>query len=184
MKINDGGPAQCSKCVLVATHRQGHQNLCPKHYRFGQMRALAKRRGKEVPTIEALETISSFGLICPDCNRPMNWLAKDGQSTVASLQHYRDGTISIVCRSCNTRHAFMSGDSYCDMPANHKLCPKCKQVLAAEEFYSDAGRTGSIRRKSWCRSCSGEAHKQWRMKNRDYYNAKQREGRARRNAAD
>ena len=49
---------------------------------------------------------------CPECGTAMNWFTADGASTVATIQHYRDGTIAIVCKSCNTRHAFMDGDSY------------------------------------------------------------------------
>ncbi len=179
----DGGPA-CSRCGSPALRRQGNQYLCAKHYRFGQMRAMAKRHGKAVPSHEELERLASKGSRCADCNVTMNWLAKEGQATVLTLQHYRDGTFGFVCRSCNTRHAYMPGDSYREIPNDHKYCPRCETVKPDAAFCADNSRSGSRKLKSHCRECSSETHKQWRTKNRDYYNAKQRENRARRSAAN
>lgn len=147
------------------------------------LRALAKRRGKAVPSHGELELMASAALRCADCTRPMNWLSKDGQATVASLQHYRDGTMALVCRSCNTRHAFSPGDEFRDAPKDHKFCPHCQTFKPFIEFASDRSRNGEMNLKSWCATCSHAAITEWRKKNRDHYNAKQREGRARRRAA-
>ena len=173
---------QCSICGLEAAIIQGHQWLCEKHYRFRQMRSHAKRHGKKVPTRDELEAMRGADLICPDCDIQMNWRAKDGQETVASLQHYRDGSLAIVCRSCNTRHAYMDGDSYKDMPKTHKMCPSCKQTKDRAEFYMDNGRSGLLKSKSSCKECSDKAVAEWRITNREQYNAKQREYRAKRKA--
>lgn len=179
----DGGPAllKCARCPSLAIRYQGHQWLCALHYRFGQMRAKAKQDGKAVPTHEQLTAIA--GDVCADCGVRMNWLAKSGQTTVATLQHYRDGTFGIVCRSCNTRHAYMPGDSYRDMPKDHKRCPKCEQEKPFSAFAADNGRSGPMKLKSWCKECSGASHTEWQRNNRDHYNAKQRESRAGRRAA-
>lgn len=165
---------KCSRCDLDATIKQGNQWLCDKHYRFGQMRVLAKRRGKLVPSHDLLESLAFHGMGCPDCGVTMNWRAKDGQATVASLQHYRDGSLGIVCRSCNTRHAFMDGDTYRDLPSNFKFCPGCKQEKPATEFSVDNGRSGPLKRKSKCKSCSNAAVKKWKEENREQYNEYQR----------
>lgn len=180
-EIKDGGPA-CSRCSEIAVRRQGHQRLCAKHYRFGQMRVLAKHRGKTVPTHEELHAMKGVDLCCPDCATQMNWLAGDGQSTVASLQHYRDGSMAIVCRSCNTRHAFMPGDSFREMPKDHKLCPKCQSIKPLDEFSTDAGRSGPMKFKSACKSCSDTDVTEWKESNRDRYNEYQRKYRAKRKA--
>ena len=172
----------CSRCKTPASHKRGNQFLCPKHYRFGQMRVTAKRHGKTVPTHDQLEILATRGMTCQDCSRVMNWLARDGQTTVISLQHYRDGTYGLVCRSCNTRHAFMDGDDYRSMPATSKLCPSCSTVKPLHEFYSDRGRSGEMRKKSYCVTCSNALVAEWRAKNRDDYNQSQRDGRARRKA--
>src|SRR5690242_863575 len=96
MSERDGGAAlkYCSKssCNASASHRQGHQWLCQKHYRFGQMRAKAKQAGKSVPTTIELETLAKNGLRCGDCNLKMTWLGRENQHLVVTLQHYRDGS--------------------------------------------------------------------------------------------
>lgn len=173
---------KCSRCTSNATIKQGNQNLCDQHYRFGQMRASAKRNRKVVPTHWQLELMISNGMLCPDCGVVMNWRSKDGRSTVASLQHYRSGQMAIVCLSCNTRHASMDDDSYCDMPKDHKKCPSCKTIKHQSSFALDNGRTGLIKRKSICKSCSDKKVNQWKEKNRDEYNKYQRVYRAKRKA--
>ena len=174
---------QLCKCGLPSTMKQGHQWLCDKHYRFGQMRVGAKRHGKAVPTHTNLEAIAPNDMACRDCGCTMNWRARDGQSTVASLQHYRDGTFGIVCRSCNTRHAFMEGDSYRNMPADSKQCPVCKQIKPATEFTTDRNRSGQLKRKSNCRACADAKTNEWKENNRERYNEYQRQYRAKRKAA-
>jgi hypothetical protein len=180
-EIKDGGPA-CSRCGDPAVRKQGHQHLCAKHYRFGQMRSRAKRDGKTAPTHEQLHTMPGSNLTCPDCTRRMNWLSAEGKSTVASLQHYRDGTLAIVCLSCNTRHASMDGDSYRDMPKDHKRCGKCREIKPATEYTKDLSRSGDLQRKSTCKTCSDKAANQWKDSNRDRYNEYQRQYRAKRKA--
>ena len=184
-KIDDGGPAflVCSVCGAQATIRQGNQKLCDKHYRSGQMRQKARRTGKSVPTREHLERITPPDMRCADCGVTMNWRSRDGKATVASLQHYRDGSIAIVCLSCNTRHASMEGDSYRDMRADHKQCPSCGQVKHQDEFTKDNSRSGVLRRKSRCRDCANKATNDWRRDNRDRYSEYQRAYRAKRKAA-
>lgn len=161
--MNDGGPAfhLCCRCPENSTHYQGHQWLCPKHYRYGQMRANATRHGKFSPSQSEIEEVTPSDMRCPDCSRTMNWLARDDQTLVATLQHYRDGSISIVCRSCNTRHAYMEKDSYRSMSKDHKLCPHCKTIKPLSQFGRDNGRSGPMKFKSWCRQCCSHSYKDW-----------------------
>lgn len=180
--INDGGPAlaKCARCDSIAVRHQGHQWLCAMHYRFGQMRATAKKDGKAVPTHDDLAAM--VRKTCPDCGVFMHWTAHGHRAAVATLQHYRDGTLAIVCRSCNTRHASMPGDSYRDMPKDHKRCPSCRQVKHESEFTADNGRSGPLKRKSLCRTCSNAVVTQWKEANRERYNEYQRQYRAKRKA--
>jgi len=171
---------KCAKCNLTSVIKQGRQWFCEKHYRFVSMRSGAKRSNKYVPSHDELEELFDPKMLCHDCGVKMNWRAKDGQSTVASLQHYRNGTIGIVCRSCNTRHAFMKNDDYCEMPKDHKLCPCCQLIKPLINFSSDKGRSGVAKRKSYCKSCSDISVNKWKEKNRDKYNEYQRAYRARR----
>lgn len=157
-------PEICARCESPSVRRQGHQNLCKKHYRFGQMRASAKRRNKLVPSHEELEKMVSDENRCLDCNSKMNWLALENQVLVVSLQHYRDGSLGLVCRSCNTRHAYMPDDTFRKIGVDEKLCPKCKIVKNVAAFCKDNSRSGLRKIKSYCRQCSKEVHRNWRNK--------------------
>ena len=171
--IDDGGPAQCSRCLDSSVIKQGHQWLCAKHYRFGQMRAKAKQAGKAVPSHEWLEGNHPKPLICRCCSRQMNWRQIDGAATVACLQHNRNGTMEIICLSCNTRHGQMKGDEFYDLPQDSKQCPGCSQVKPFSDFYTDkSGRWEN--RKSTCRPCSNSNHAEWINSNRTKFNETKR----------
>lgn len=190
----DGGPAfpvalggvpeaQCARCSRNACRHQGHQDLCAVHYRFGQMRANAKRSGKAVPTHEQLErlmsaTTSAGRLICVGCGREMNWLAVDGESTVVSLQHDRDGTLRLICRSCNTRHAFTPGDEFYSRAKSEKFCRGCERWLSKESFGVDRSKPSGLTGR--CTRCLRIAQARWAATNRERINAAQRVRRAER----
>jgi hypothetical protein len=140
--------ARCYYCEAEAQRSDGGQALCAMHYRFRQMRGEAKRRGKVVPTWEQLTAMAAD--VCPDCGVRMNWLAVEASRTVATLQHYRDGTMALVCKSCNSRHTAMPGDSYCEMPKDHKWCGKCRLT---KPFSAFSPRSGSGYH-SYCKPCS------------------------------
>lgn len=161
---NDGGPDVCSRCGEGALLRQGNQLLCPKHYRFGQMRQRARRDGKVVPTWAELETMFAalVDMACPLCSRKMNWRRAAGESTCATLQHYRDGTLDIICLACNTRHAQHPGDTYRELPPDAKHCPDCSRVLPRSSFATDRSRPIGL--KSYCRGCSAARHAKWRSR--------------------
>jgi hypothetical protein len=93
----------CSRagCIDAALRQHGHARYCARHYRFATMRTRAKRDGKTVPDWAELETLTPADMICPSCSRVMNWLAKDGFSTVITLQHDRDGIHRLICLACN-----------------------------------------------------------------------------------
>jgi hypothetical protein len=177
--INDGGRfRQCSRggCVDMASARLGNARYCDRHYRFASMRASAKRDGKSVPSWDELESLTPNGLLCL-CGRTMNWRAKDGASTVITLQHDRDGKHRLICLACNTRHAQHPGDSFYQLPAGHKRCQDCSRVLPVEAFSLDRSRP--IGRKSYCRECANVRHEKWSNTNREHVNHKQRERRTR-----
>lgn len=164
---------KCSRCVVNATIKQGHQWLCDKHYRFGQMRSRAKTSGKLVPSHEELHRMAPEDMNCRCCKRRMNWRQRDGASTTATLQHNRDGSMEIICLSCNVRHASMNGDSFYKLADDRKTCPDCKRTLPLTSFCADkSGRWKN--RKSTCRTCSSTRHAAWVGNNREECNAKRR----------
>jgi hypothetical protein len=160
--MKDGGPAfPCHWCLGEPYIKQGHIWLCKIHYRFQSMRTRAKRDKKSVPSYDMLFSMASSACMhCPGCNRSMNWLAKEGRSTVVTLQHDRDGKMRFLCLSCNTRHASMPGDSFYSFPKDKKLCPDCQQQLPLEAFATD--RTSRwMNKKTYCRRCSNARWKKW-----------------------
>ncbi len=175
----------CKWCNFLAIIKQGRIWLCEKHYRFQQMRINAKRHNKCVPGYGELEAMHSIlGMVCPACKRELNWLGCNGLSTVITLQHDRSGALNFLCRACNTRHAGFEGDSFYIIDHNkEKKCFKCKKILPLSSFYKDnSGRWKN--KKSSCKECSNKTYNNWRIKNREYYNAKQRENRRKRNLAN
>lgn len=175
---------KCTYCNLDWVIKQGNMHLCVMHYRICQMRASASRNNKFVPTREQIEQLVRDPFDCIDCFRTMNWRGVDGgKDTVASLQHYRDGSLGIVCRSCNTRHAFMPDDSYRQIDTSFKYCPTCKKVKPRSDYGIDNNRSGVIKTKSYCNSCEAKRLEKYRKENKDVYNAYQRAWRAKRKDA-
>ena len=135
-----------------------------RNLRFYQMRREAERKGKAVPTMNQLYALASNGLSCPDCGVTMHWLEKESPRFVITLQHYRDGSFGLVCKSCNSRHRNMPGDDYRSSPKDHKYCPHCKLLKPFSKFAHDSTRKGTMQLKSWCMECMNAARKKWRRK--------------------
>lgn len=159
---------RCKWCSRKAYVRQGRIWLCKKHYRFSQMRTCAKRHNKYVPTYEELEllTINTLqidkGKVCPECNRVMNWVKKDGSSTVVTLQHDRSGNIKLLCQSCNSRHSKYDGDSFYTRNKSKKLCPKCKDEKELSDFFNVKSSSKRwLNKGSYCKDCNRKYQKEY-----------------------
>ena len=165
----------CKWCNQEAVRKQGRNWYCKKHYRFSQMRGTAKRRGKVVPSYGDLENLNTeTGGKCPVCKRTLNWLSKDGTSTVVTLQHDRSGGVRFLCLSCNTRHASFPNDTFYSTDPNMRMCPRCKTRLPLSEFSKDNnGRWKNTN--TYCRKCRTIMHGEWVSSNREKYNAKRRD---------
>ena len=161
---------KCYICGDDAIQRHGRSNLCVQHRRFIQMQKTAKQDKKYVPDIFELEKITPKNMICQDCGVLMNWIDGTQRSSGAVLQHYRDGTLGIVCMSCNARHGQMPGDSYRDAPKDQKVCGSCKTMKPLSEFHfrKDGKRPYPMTR---CKRCNLEHHQKWRLANPEKYRA-------------
>lgn len=136
----------CPFCGNPATRLvRGNAGYCDQHARFLQMRHGAAVGGKFAPPIFQLEQMVPAGMKCPTCTRQMNWYTRDGWSTVAVLQHDRNGSVRIICQGCNVRHGHMPGDSFFELPKGHKLCRNCEFIKPLNEFNL---------RQSRCRLCT------------------------------
>lgn len=172
-------PAKCrrAECDEPSIAKDGRA-LCAQHNRLSQMRYTAKSYGKAVPTMEDLDKMIPAGMICPDCGKKMNWLAKDGgYRDVACLQHYRSGEMAIVCMTCNTRHAHYPGDAFRGQWRENKWCPGCKTVLPRADFWLINGRT-----RARCKECERVRRVEWVAENRDAINKRRRAYKARKRA--
>ena len=126
---------KCYVCGMVASKTYRQKNMCDKHNRFRQMQRTARIDNKYVPSLFELEAICPTDMKCQDCNQIMNWIDFKNRNFGAVLQHYRDGSLGIVCMSCNTKHGAMPGDLYKQIPIGHKLCVSCKKIKSLKEFY-------------------------------------------------
>lgn len=163
----------CSVCGQPRYKKSRSRSVCIKHWRFYQMREGAQRRGLPIPTFEELEamTLATNGLICQDCGCQMVWVSSEGErKRVASLQHYRERPMAIVCMTCNSRHgaASMVGDEWLNIPKDHKKCPSCSRVLALASFRKSSQQRWMSRR-GMCRSCENEQNRQWVKNNPERY---------------
>lgn len=148
----------------MPTRKAGNQWLCAKHYRFKQMRASAKSRGKYQPTWNELESLNK-SMACPDCSRAMGWFRSSHGNAVISLQHYTDGTLALVCLRCNVQHGRMPGDSWRDLPAGQKLCQKCGIVKPDEQFNVDSRASAVKKRATSCKACMLKTGAAWASRN-------------------
>lgn len=145
----------CSKCELPGSITMSRVKFCAKHYRIQQMRHNASAKGKTVPSRELLLSmvaeLERRELVCEACERKMNWLREDGASTIVTLQHDRDGGYRLICSRCNARHRLHPGDSFYDVPPNHKYCPGCRMVLHVQSFHADKRTVTGLQ--SQCAEC-------------------------------
>jgi len=163
---------KCKWCKKKAHVKQGSVWLCKKHYRFMQMRVNAKRNKKTVPPYEELEKILLPN--CPVCKRKFNWLSKEGAQTVITLQHDRSGAFRFLCLSCNVRYASFKDDSFYSQSPKTKICPKCKKEKPWSEYHTDNSARWK-NKKTYCKDCSYLIMKNWKLKNKEAFNAKRRE---------
>ena len=154
-------------CNALAKPTHRRTPLCPKHHRFGMMREIAKAARKRVPSYEELESLLAQlkDLKCPVCNRVMVWFKHESDRTVITLQHNRDGSIALICFSCNSRHRD-NGDALYQIGPDQKRCSRCKRVLPLSGFTSD--RTSGVwaNRKCVCKTCANAYRREWAAKNR------------------
>jgi hypothetical protein len=172
---------KCYICGDKTISLHGRKNVCEKHKRFLQMQSSAKHDKKYAPSLYEIERLVPKDMVCPDCGKQMHWIDNSNRSASAVLQHYRDGSLGIVCHACNTKHGMMPGDSYRDVPVGYKLCRSCKTIKPLDMFYkrSDSKIQYPM---SKCKVCNLEAHQEWRRKNPEKYKATNKKHNDRRKA--
>lgn len=145
---------KCSRCELDACRFVGTSKWCDLHYRVHQMRCRAKASRKVVPDAAEIEKIiASLGpeMQCPHCKRSM-CLHSDrmNKASVASLQHWDSGKISVICFSCNSRHRDLGDDLFFQCGNERKKCSDCRVIKNLDEF--GAGQCYG-KKTSLCKKC-------------------------------
>lgn len=109
---------------------------CFQCSRFKSMRHAAQTKNKYQPSWEELEKILPKNMICPTCSKQMIWHSSLGtKGDVVSLQHNYDGSIMLICHSCNAGHGQSHlKDKYFDIPVGYNYCSQCKYILKKAEF--------------------------------------------------
>ncbi len=145
----------CKKrqCNNPGQVKHGISYYCFKHYRFYGMKSKAVSCKKYSPSIEELEGLIPQDLICPTCNKQMIWNNRLGQlKDLVTLQHCTNGTIMLMCYSCNSRHGRSAlGDECFNIPKDYKYCIKCKGILHKNKFGKSSCYIDGLHNR--CRSC-------------------------------
>ena len=76
----------------------------------------------------------------------------------------------------------MEGDSYRTMQKDHKQCPCCKGIKPLSAFANDKSRGSAFKKKSFCKVCAAKSSGDWKVRNREQYNAYMKTYQAKRRA--
>jgi hypothetical protein len=135
---------------------------CSKHYRILNARGRARSDGKGASSQDELEASLPVDLICPICTRTMCYhYSEIDWASVVSLQHWRDGTLSWLCHSCNSRHgsSILTDAEWIKqrslITALEKFCFRCNKIKPLSEFYRATNEKLGVQ--GFCRSCTNEA---------------------------
>lgn len=106
-----------------------YTSYCIACYWIADRRATCTQRKKYKPSWEELRALMVSH--CPHCDVEMSYLCRRGKrGNKATLQHYNDGHIGVICHNCNNGHGKSSlGDAYFDIPRTHKYCCVCREVI-------------------------------------------------------
>lgn len=130
---------------------------CWVHHRIRQMRSKAHKKGKEVPAVERLEKLfkDHEDMFCRCCDKKMIMHSNMGSmSDVITLQHNADGTLILICFSCNSAHGQLPGDIYYHIPNGFKYCSKCDTIKPFSEFYSHSATRDGFQ--NYCKQCQAQ----------------------------
>lgn len=112
-----------------------------------RMISAARAKHKSVPDRDDLIAQLESSDSCPQCGVKYD---ESRQRTRATLQHWNDGRISLLCFSCNSRHRDAGDAAFKNISATTKSCYMCKAVLPLDAF-NRGHRFGG--RDTRCREC-------------------------------
>lgn len=164
---------RCCVCSSTVTKTRRRQELCDRHYRLRQMRYKATADGVYSPSmIELEQLVDRCGMVCPACGVNMCWMGDGEKKRQVTLQHNRDGTIQLLCLSCNSRHQHFDGDSYYVWDHTKKKCKQCGAVQDKCQFWRNKSNPDGLQ--SYCKMCKIARDKLYNSERREQCNAMRR----------
>lgn len=100
------GDNRCSRCSAEMVNNA----YCAKHQVIKNMRTHALHYGKSVPSWNELDAMFMYhGMHCKHCRKRMLLRSNRAEkpvdrNAVVTLQHNNDGSICLLCHSCNVSH--------------------------------------------------------------------------------
>lgn len=143
-------------CGRPTVMYQRSASRCAMHVRIEQIIHKAMLDRKVVPTPGDLERMFAGlrDLVCPVCRAAMVMLSSEGRSVV-TLRQNRDKTLSLVCRKCNAKAKKRPRKpSKTAVPADRKVCYRCKRELDLTQFYKSRSKPKGVRDE--CIPCKNE----------------------------
>lgn len=108
-KLKPKGTGECTWCNQLRV-RKGY---CYFHNVLHDIRSTARRERKFVPTIAQIESmILQQRGNCAACRARMEIRGGNRNPRTMSLQHNNDGTLCMLCRSCNAVHRHIGDEIY------------------------------------------------------------------------
>lgn len=120
--------------------------------RLGDMQRKARRRGKRAPLLS--ELLRYVRADCPTCGVLFGALGRgSARSDSPSLQHWADGSVSIICHGCNVRDMHgRCGVPAGSVPDGQKRCSRCETAKPFDCFSRNRQARDGL--SWWCRACS------------------------------
>lgn len=162
-KAGSPSAGECCRCSLPAVLLTKGTGYCALHRRIRVMRRGAKSTRQACPTFAQLETMFAalVDMRCPRCSRVMTMDRMC--ASLVTLQHNRDGTLMLLCHSCNARHAAQADDTFLGIPPDHKLCRDCGQVKPLDAFSFNRNHQRFGDRHTYCKACFSERNRRYRL---------------------
>jgi len=179
--------ATTCRCGKPLYRRHQGERHCILHWQIRAMRNSSRENGKYIPSVAEIEAIIPESMLCPKCGRKMFWTQSQGDAALTlSLQHNADGSIGILCRSCNAREDDFPAGTFMKVPLDLKFCAKCHQLFPLCEFQKHGSKGKWMNLGSYCKPCHRQRTKDAHRKahstkeGREYNRQYQRDYRIRR----
>ena len=163
---------KCSRrdCEREAEKRHSASMMyCRRCYRIMKMLDASRRRYPGVVTtwkeIAKLWDETEARGTCPHCLNPMPLYSEDGKRKgMATIQHYDNGTLGIICLTCNLAHSKSElRDKLFSLRLDQKYCHDCKQIKSRDDFHNQSRFCG---RMTYCKQCQNARNKRIKERNR------------------